>query len=56
MNAELEAFSGFNRTQDNIWNFIAFNSWAHVIGHAQGGLEFQASGGRWAGKFVELHP
>lgn len=49
-------FSGFNRTQDNIWNFIAGNTWAHVMGHAQGGLEFMASGGKWAGKFIELHP
>ncbi|MGV0805820.1 hypothetical protein [Mycolicibacterium setense] len=49
-------FSGFNRTQDNIWNFVAGNTWAHVMGHAQGGLEFTASGGDWAGKFVELHP
>ena len=49
-------FSGFNRTQDNIWGFSAFNTWAHVIGHASGGLEFQASGGRWTGKFIELHP
>lgn len=49
-------FSSFNRTQDNIWNFIAGNTWAHVIGHAQGGLEFMASGGKWAGKFIELHP
>lgn len=49
-------FSSFNRTQDNIWNFIAGNTWAHVMGHAQGGLEFLASGGKWAGKFIELHP
>lgn len=49
-------FSGFNRTQDNIWNFIAGNTWAHVMGHAQGGLQFMASGGKWAGKFIELHP
>lgn len=49
-------FSGFNRTQDNIWNFIAGNTWAHVMGHAQGGLEFTASAGKWAGKFIELHP
>lgn len=49
-------FSGFNRTQDNIWNFIAGNTWSHVMGHAQGGLEFIASGGKWAGKFIELHP
>ncbi|MFN6550661.1 hypothetical protein ACP6C7_18830 [Mycolicibacterium septicum] len=49
-------FSSFNRTQDNIWNFIAGNTWAHVIGHAQGGLEFTASAGKWAGKFIELHP
>lgn len=49
-------FSGFNRTQDNIWNFIAGNTWSHVMGHAQGGLEFMASGGKWAGKFIELHP
>lgn len=49
-------FSGFNRTQDNIWNFIAGNTWAHVMGHAQGGLEFMASGGKWAAKFIELHP
>lgn len=49
-------FSSFNRTQDNLWNFIAGNTWAHVIGHAQGGLEFMASAGKWAGKFIELHP
>lgn len=49
-------FSSFNRTQDNIWNFSAGNTWSHVMGHAQGGLEFMASGGKWAGKFIELHP
>ncbi|WP_131814921.1 hypothetical protein [Mycolicibacterium porcinum] len=49
-------FSLFNRTQDNIWNFSAGNTWAHVMGHSQGGLQFTASGGKWAGKFIELHP
>lgn len=50
------ALTDFNRTQDNIWNFVAGNTWAHVIGHAQGGLEFTALTNYWGGKFIELHP
>lgn len=49
-------FSGFNRTLDLQTSFSASQHWAHVMGHAQGGLEFSASGGKWAGKFIELHP
>lgn len=50
-------FSSFNRTQDLATFFDAGQHWAHVMGHAQGGLEFVATGsGKWAAKFIELHP
>lgn len=47
-------FSGFNRTQTDIWGFSAFDTWAHVIGYAVGGQSFSANGGRWAAKAIEL--
>lgn len=50
-------FSSFNRTQDLVTFFDAGQHWAHIMGHAQGGLEFIATGaGKWVGKFIELHP
>ncbi|MGA5542694.1 hypothetical protein ACPCIR_12650 [Mycobacterium sp. NPDC051198] len=50
-------FSSFNRTQDLVTFFDAGQHWAHIMGHAQGGLEFVATGsGKWAAKFIELHP
>lgn len=49
-------FGSFNRTQTAIWNFIAGQTWSHVTGYALGGLEFTASAGKWAGKYIELHP
>ncbi|QRY51724.1 hypothetical protein [Mycolicibacterium septicum] len=47
-------FSSFNRTQTNIWSFSAFDTWAHVMGYAVGGSNFTATGGKWAGKAIEL--
>lgn len=49
-------FGTMNRTTTFQRPFSAGNYWAHVMGYSTGGLEFVVSAGRWAGKFVELHP
>ena len=49
-------FSSFNQTQDSNYSFSAFSRWSHLSGHASGGSRFQASGGKWSGKGIELHP
>lgn len=49
-------FSDFNRTLVNDWDFVVFDTWAHMIGYGVGGSLFSASGGRWVAKGIELVP
>lgn len=50
-------FSGFNRTNDYQVPFSAYITTPHVLGHAVGGSQFNATNSsKWCAKGVELHP